>query len=308
VFVKRAGRVPARFFLYHYFSITMVQPLVVVKRNWFYILGVMLLAWALVNTTWLLNNRTNQDNLVVLDQGFVPFSAPHDGAAAGLTAPMVADVPQYQPAYQGVLRSAGGMALKGAWMDEMAGIPAVSAQPIVLPAQPPVTDTDPKITPETPQRIVIKAIHLDAPIIPAAQRKVTVDGVAYDQWAAPDEFAIGWHTTSARLGETGNTVLNGHHNEYGEVFRYIVYLVPGDTIDIYGEKYVYRYVVVNKMVLPERGESAEIRMENARWIMPSEDERLTLITCWPYESNTHRLILVARPLGKPEPIAASQIT
>ena len=37
-------------------------------------------------------------------------------------------------------------------------------------------------------------------------------------------------------------------------------------------------------------------MENAAWIMPSEDERLTLVTCWPYTSNTHRLIIVARPV------------
>jgi LPXTG-site transpeptidase (sortase) family protein len=29
--------------------------------------------------------------------------------------------------------------------------------------------------------------------------------------------------------------------------------------------------------------------------MPSTDERLTLITCWPYETNTHRLIIVALP-------------
>jgi sortase A len=37
------------------------------------------------------------------------------------------------------------------------------------------------------------------------------------------------------------------------------------------------------------------RLANALWIMPSKDERLTLITCYPYDSNTHRLIIVARP-------------
>jgi sortase (surface protein transpeptidase) len=31
--------------------------------------------------------------------------------------------------------------------------------------------------------------------------------------------------------------------------------------------------------------------------MPSGDERLTLVTCWPYEwpGNSHRVIVVARP-------------
>jgi len=37
-------------------------------------------------------------------------------------------------------------------------------------------------------------------------------------------------------------------------------------------------------------------LQNARWIMASSDERLTLVTCWPAYSNTHRLILVAKPI------------
>jgi LPXTG-site transpeptidase (sortase) family protein len=49
--------------------------------------------------------------------------------------------------------------------------------------------------------------------------------------------------------------------------------------------------------LREAGESSKTRMENASWIGESNDERLTLVTCWPYESNTHRLIVVARPVN-----------
>lgn len=57
------------------------------------------------------------------------------------------------------------------------------------------------------------------------------------------------------------------------------------------------------MIFPERDVPFETRLENARWILPSEDERITLITCWPYFSNTHRLIIVARPVDtKPIPI------
>jgi sortase A len=52
------------------------------------------------------------------------------------------------------------------------------------------------------------------------------------------------------------------------------------------------------MILPEKYEQIEVRMNNAQWILPSVDERLTLISCWPYETNTHRLIVVARPLGQ----------
>ncbi len=40
----------------------------------------------------------------------------------------------------------------------------------------------------------------------------------------------------------------------------------------------------------------EIRKANAEWIAPTTNERLTLVTCWPKRSNTHRLIIVAEPV------------
>jgi sortase (surface protein transpeptidase) len=49
------------------------------------------------------------------------------------------------------------------------------------------------------------------------------------------------------------------------------------------------------MILAEEGQEIGVRLENARWLQPSDDERLTLVTCWPQWSNTHRLIIVARP-------------
>ena len=48
--------------------------------------------------------------------------------------------------------------------------------------------------------------------------------------------------------------------------------------------------------LRRKNQSLEVRRENARWIGPSHDERLTLVTCWPRNDNTHRLILVALPV------------
>jgi LPXTG-site transpeptidase (sortase) family protein len=152
------------------------------------------------------------------------------------------------------------------------------------------------IQPEAPVRIVIPAIKLDAPVVPAKTRVIRMDGGKYRQWMVPNQFAAGWHKNTARLGESGNTVINGHHNVYGEVFRRLVKLEPGDLIQIYSETKVYEYIVTNKMILPETFQELDVRMENAQWILPSDDERITLITCWPYESNTHRLVIVARPL------------
>ncbi|HJW91284.1 MAG TPA: sortase [Anaerolineales bacterium] len=151
---------------------------------------------------------------------------------------------------------------------------------------------------EVPVRLVIPSIKLDAPVVIAKTVIVRVAGKEYQQWLAPDSFVAGWHTGSARLGQIGNTVLNGHNNINGEVFRDLENTQPGDTILVFGQEHLYRYIVTNRMVLPEKYERLDVRMNNAQWILPSQDERLTLISCWPYESNTHRLILVAKPLGR----------
>jgi LPXTG-site transpeptidase (sortase) family protein len=154
-----------------------------------------------------------------------------------------------------------------------------------------------------PTRIVIPAIHLDAKVVEARSRLIKYEGKYYSQWVAPDTYAAGWHTYSARLGIPGNTVLNGHHNEYGEVFRRLVDLEVGDEIIVYAGDQPFRYSVVMKQKLPELGQPAEVRLANAAWIMPTTDERLTLVTCWPYESNTHRLIIVARPINDSDSLA-----
>ena len=39
----------------------------------------------------------------------------------------------------------------------------------------------------------------------------------------------------------------------------------------------------------------EKRIQNAAFIGTTGDERLTLVTCWPYAVDDHRLIVIARP-------------
>jgi LPXTG-site transpeptidase (sortase) family protein len=148
----------------------------------------------------------------------------------------------------------------------------------------------------TPERIVIEKIGLDAPVEMAQTINVDVDGQEVTQFLIPEEFAAGWHEGSAQLGAVGNTVISGHHNAYGKVFAHLVDLEVGDDVTVLSGKHEFHYTIVNKMILPEKNESLEIRLQNARWILPSTDERLTLVTCWPANSNTHRLILVAIPV------------
>lgn len=138
-------------------------------------------------------------------------------------------------------------------------------------------------------------------------KQLKLDEDIFEQWLAPDEFAVGWHYNTALLGQAGNTVLNGHHNIDGMVFKDLHILSPGDIIELYGGDLKFSYMVVNVMILPEKGQEFSTRLDNARWLLPSKDERITLITCWPATSNTHRLIVVARPAGTPvETIGGTQ--
>lgn len=150
-----------------------------------------------------------------------------------------------------------------------------------------------------PSRMVIPAIDLDAPIIQVGWETQEINGQVVSNWIVPDAFAAGWHNNSAFPGQVGNTVLNGHHNIYGEVFRDLEDLEAGDEIRIYAGETAYYYSVTARHILKEKGEPIEVRIENASWILPSQDERLTLVTCWPYTNNTHRLIIVATPTQPP---------
>ena len=148
-----------------------------------------------------------------------------------------------------------------------------------------------------PETIVISSIHLLAPIIPVHFKDVIIDGQDFIEWQVLDERAAGWHDTSARLGELGNLILNGHHNTFGMVFSKLVDLKKGDLIIITSGSSEYLYEVDRVLILREEGLSNETRIQNASWIAPTPDERLTLVTCWPPGDNTHRVIVVAYPAG-----------
>jgi LPXTG-site transpeptidase (sortase) family protein len=150
---------------------------------------------------------------------------------------------------------------------------------------------------QVPDRLVIPAIRLDAPIIPITYRSISLDDQMYNQWLAPNQYAVGWQDTSALLGLPGNSVFDGHHNSFGKVFKDLVDLSVGDSIDLYSGNRVFHYQVIIKLLVPERDQLISTRLANARWIAPTSDERITLITCWPASSNTHRVIVVAYPVS-----------
>jgi sortase A len=176
------------------------------------------------------------------------------------------------------------------------GIIPPTEELIVITPEPTIIQPTQIVDGYIPDRIIIPAIRLDAPIFSSTYSNFELRDQWFEQWQVPDEFAAGWQTNSAPLGMPGNTVVGGHHNEYGKVFGHLIDLEIGDIIYVLSGKVTFEYKIVDKQLLKERDVSLDIRKDNAKWISTTGDERLTLVTCWPKRSNTHRLIIVAVPV------------
>lgn len=170
--------------------------------------------------------------------------------------------------------------------------------PALAPTEPSSPPPTPMAEREPPLRLRIPAIRLDAPVVPVGLTLIREGGREFITWAPPDRFAAGWLTTSAAPGQSGNVVLIGHHNIYGKVFADLHRLRPGQRVWLETRRGVHVYEVEAVHILPEKGQPLEVRQRNLRWILPTPDERLTLLTCWPPNDNTHRLIVVARPSAR----------
>lgn len=146
-----------------------------------------------------------------------------------------------------------------------------------------------------PTRLVIPSVGIDSEVVPVGWTVVEQAGRQYSIWQVAD-YVVGWHKTTSVLGQPGNTVMAAHHNVKGEVFRDLVNVEVGDKVTVYAGDQKFEYMVDLKTIVPEKGQPLEVRQRNAQWIAPTDDERLTFVTCWPYSNNTHRVIVVAKPL------------
>jgi sortase A len=144
-----------------------------------------------------------------------------------------------------------------------------------------------------PTRLVIPGIQLDSTIVPVGWKKINLNGQIYGQWLV-DDNRVGWHNLSARLGQGSNTVLNGHSNRHGRIFKDFHRIAPGDVMTVFTDKQTYSYIVTQKILVQEKDVALERRIENAKLILPTPDERLTLITCAGPEAR-FRFIIIAHP-------------
>jgi sortase A len=155
--------------------------------------------------------------------------------------------------------------------------------------------------PYTPTRIVVPSVGVDGPVIPIALNTETSDD-AQARWEVPEPHVAGWHKTSAPLGIAGNTVINGHNWPQEAIFRNLYQLQPGEAVIVYADELGFVYKATEVVLLPEQDQPWEIQIANTHYIDPSDDDRLTLVTCHPYGSVRYRLVVVAlrTELGQPD--------
>lgn len=149
-----------------------------------------------------------------------------------------------------------------------------------------------------PDRLQIPSIKVDTPVVELGWLTSQSDnGKILSEWDVADN-AAGWHKNSTLIGERGNMVMSGHNNIKGAVFRALDQLKRGDETIVWSGQQQFVYRVAEVIIVPEKYASAQQRNANAKWIGPFSDERLTLVSCWPRDDNTHRIIVIAYPDGK----------
>ncbi len=128
----------------------------------------------------------------------------------------------------------------------------------------------PTAGPEQPLRIEIPAIGVDAPVVQG------------DDWESLKRGA-GHHIGSANPGERGNCVISAHNDVFGQIFRDLPDLGRGDKVLVHTASRVFRYVITQRRIV----EPTEVSVMRA-----TSSPVLTLISCYPYGINTHRVVVI----------------
>lgn len=126
--------------------------------------------------------------------------------------------------------------------------------------------------PQQPVRIQIPAIDVDAPV---------VQGDSWEQL----KKGVGHHIGSANPGQNGNLVLTAHNDVFGEIFRDLDRLVPGDIVIVYTLQRQYIYVVTETRIIAP----TEVEV-----MQPTPDASITLISCYPYMVDNQRIVVFGK--------------
>jgi LPXTG-site transpeptidase (sortase) family protein len=223
----------------------------------------------------------------------IPTAAPTDTPMPTATMDPFKDIPVLNPGDE--LNEGGFVVVSDVQLGSGAAPTPLPTVDLAVIQDEVIIPTPPTPVAPPPNRIAIPRLGLDAPVEPAGMTESDIaPGVV--EWSVPDHRAAGWLDTSAPFGTVGNMVIAGHHNINGEVFKGLWDLEAGDIISLWANDKQMDYAVADVLILPDKNQPLEVRLRNAQYIHPTEDERVTLVTCWPYENNTHRVVVIAFPL------------
>lgn len=121
-------------------------------------------------------------------------------------------------------------------------------------------------------RIQIPAIRVDAPV---------VQGDGWEQL----KKGVGQHAGSPNPGEKGNVVLSAHNDIFGEIFRYLDRLQPGDEVVLHTGDRAHTYIVAKTDV---------VEPTSVEFMAPTKQPTVTLISCYPYLVDNKRIVVTAR--------------
>jgi sortase A len=179
------------------------------------------------------------------------------------------------------------------WLPEPTIVPPTST----APATPtPTASPTPTPQPLPPIRVIIPKIKVNSAI---HEIGVVTNGDPFNPEVAWQQLekGVGHDRDSANPGEAGNIVLLGHNNTAGQVFRLLSNLKQDDIVRIYTADREFSYAVREVDIVRAKAANAQDRQAHAYYLGPKLEETLTLVSCWPYATYTHRVYVVAKPLG-----------
>jgi LPXTG-site transpeptidase (sortase) family protein len=141
--------------------------------------------------------------------------------------------------------------------------------------------------------VTIPAIGVRAPVRPVGWSSENLDSLP--EWDNP-EAEVGWVVSSALPGDAGNIILYGHNNIHSSVFKRLAKLQTGDTVVLENGEGPRSYQVVEVTILPVSGADADLAAYQ-QFLSETPEETLTLLSCWPPDNNTHRVIVQAIPVN-----------
>ena len=126
--------------------------------------------------------------------------------------------------------------------------------------------------PEQAIQIQIPSLSVDAPV---------VQGDGWEQL----KKGVGQHIGTFNPGEEGNIVLSAHNDIFGEIFRDLDKLQPGDIITLFTSQRTYTYVITSSKIV----EPTQVEV-----MAPTTTATLTLVSCYPYRVDDMRIAIIAR--------------